>query len=283
MAGTNVAGTSICNFCSIPGHFIRECEVVEEAIRFRKCKRSPEGKVVLPTGAHVPHSITGAWLHDRVDEWHRQNPRQMAIQMYFEVTAAPPVLAPCHATTSQILQDCPGPSAVGHPGHMPAGVYALKWPFPPHPEVVITTPPPHKCGHAGPGNNLRGAATMPPASREGNTSLPKQDKAPASAPAPAPVSVPEIAQETTHLYASIPDTTYGVHAGPAWPVAREPGLGRHKPGYHNTAHIYDPRVAQTVYKQAMEMLITIMQRELLSLAPKMQTQVANATNRRRVP
>ena len=69
--GTNMAGTSICNFCGIPSHFIRECEVVEEAIRFEKCKCSPEGKVVLPTGAYVPHSITGTWLHDRVDEWHR--------------------------------------------------------------------------------------------------------------------------------------------------------------------------------------------------------------------
>ena len=279
MAGTNVAGTSICNFCSIPGHFIRECKVVEEAIRFGKCKRSPEGKVVLPTGAHVPRSITGTWLHDCIDEWHRQNPGQMATQMYFKVTVALPMSAPCHATMSQILQDCPGPSAVRCPGHMPAGVYALKWPFPPHPEVVITTLPLHKCGHAGPGNNPRGAATMLPASGEGNTSPPKQDKA----PAPAPVPVSEIAWETTHPYASIPDATHSVCVGPAWPVAREPGPGRHKPGYRNTAHIYNPWVAQTVYEQAMETLITVTQRELLSLAPEMWTQVTDATNRRCVP
>ena len=295
MAGTNMAGTSTCNFCGVPSHFIRECEVVGEAIRFRKCKRSPEGKVVLPTGAHVPRSITGAWLRNCVDKWHRQNPGQMAAQMYFEVTAAPPVSAPCHATMSQILQDCLGPSAVGCPGHMPAGVYALKWPFPPRPEVVITTLPPHKCGHAGPGNNPRGAATMLPALGEGNASLPKQDKglapasapapalAPALAPAPVPVSVPEIARETTHLYAFVPDATHGVRAGPARPAAREPGLGRHEPGYRNTAHIYDPRVAQMVYKRAMETPITVMQRELLSLAPEMQTQVADATNRWCVP
>ena len=155
---------------------------------------------------------------------------------------------------------------------MPAGVYALKRPFPPCPEVVITTLPPHKCGHAGPGNNPRGAATMPPASGEGNALLPKQDKAPASAPAPAPapvpVSVPEIARETTHLYTSVPNATHSVHTGP---TARKPGPGRHKPGYCNTMHIYDLRVAQTVYERAMETLITITQRELLSLAPKMQT------------
>ncbi|KAN0102406.1 hypothetical protein V8E52_011978 [Russula decolorans] len=72
---------SVCNFCSVPGHFIRECEVVEEFTRFGKCKRSPEGKVVLPTGAMVPCSIPGAWMHDRIEEWHWQNPGQTAAQI----------------------------------------------------------------------------------------------------------------------------------------------------------------------------------------------------------
>ena len=66
-------------------------------------------------------------------------------------------------------------------------------------------------------------------------------------------------------------------------MAREAGLERHEPGYHNTMHIYDLQVAQMVYKQAMETLITITQRELLLLAPEMQTQVTNATNRRCIP
>ena len=238
---------------------------MEEAIRFGKCKHSPKGKVVLPTGAHVPHSITGMWLHNHVDEWHRQNLGQMAAQMYFEVTVAPPVTAPCHATASQILENCPGPSVARRPGHMPAGIYALKWPFPPCPKVVITTLPLHKHGHAGPDNNPRGAVTTSPVSEEGNASPPKQDKG----PAPAPVL--EIAQEPTHLYTFIPDATHSIHTGPTRPTVKEPGPGRHKPGYHNTVHIYNLWVAQTVYKRAMETLITVMQRELLSLAPKMQT------------
>ena len=109
-AGTNAAGSGICNFCSIPGHFIRECEVVEEAIRFRKCKHSPKGKVVLLMRAHVPCSITGTWLCDRIDKWHRQNPRQMAAQMYFEVTVAPPMSVPSYATAGHSLVGCPEPS-----------------------------------------------------------------------------------------------------------------------------------------------------------------------------
>ena len=290
-AGTNAAGSGVCNFCGVPGHFIRECEVVEEAIRFGKCKRSPEGKVVLPTGAHVPRSITGAWLRDRVDEWHRQNPGQMAAQMYFEVTAAPPVSAPSYATAGHSLVGCPEPSVASRPGpgQMPAGVYALKRPFPPRPEVVITTLPPHKRGRAGPGNNPRVAAGKdlpagPSTSRapgEDNIPPPSQDQA--SAPAPAPTPAPELTHEPTHPYASVPDATHGIRAGPARPVAREPGPGRHEPGYRNTANIYDPRVAQVVYERAMETPITVTQRELLSLAPEMRIQVADATNRRRVP
>ena len=66
-------------------------------------------------------------------------------------------------------------------------------------------------------------------------------------------------------------------------MAREPGQGRYEPGYQNTTNIYDLQVAQTVYEQAMETPITVMQRELLSLAPEMWTQVANAINQRHVP
>jgi len=84
-SGTSAPGGSTCNFCGLPGHFIQECEIVTEYTRTGKCKCSPDGKVVLPSGAMVPCSITGNWLCDRVDEYHRQNPGQMAVQMLFEV------------------------------------------------------------------------------------------------------------------------------------------------------------------------------------------------------
>ena len=93
-AGMNSTGTGICNFCGVPGHFIWECKIVEEYMQFRKCKRSPEGKVVLPSEAMVPQSIQGAWLCNQVDEWHRQNPGQMTAQMYVEVTTAPTATVP---------------------------------------------------------------------------------------------------------------------------------------------------------------------------------------------
>jgi hypothetical protein len=46
--------------------------------------------------------------------------------------------------------------------------------------------------------------------------------------------------------------------------------------------VYDLLVAKTVYKRAMETPITVTQRELLSLASKVRTQLANATVQKRV-
>jgi hypothetical protein len=53
--------------------------------------------------------------------------------------------------------------------------------------------------------------------------------------------------------------------------------------YHNNANIHDPQVARAVYERAMEAPITVTQRELLSLAPEVRAQVADATVRKRVP
>ena len=84
-SGIGAPGGSTCNFCSSPGHFIRDCEVVAKYTQSGKCKHSLDNKVILLSGAMVPCRITGAWLHDLIDEYHRQNPGQMATQMLFKV------------------------------------------------------------------------------------------------------------------------------------------------------------------------------------------------------
>src|SRR5258708_11858771 len=53
VTGMGMPGPSACNFCGGAGHYIRECEVVNEYIRSRKCKRSLDRKVVLASGAMV--------------------------------------------------------------------------------------------------------------------------------------------------------------------------------------------------------------------------------------
>ena len=47
-------------------------------MRQGKVRRNVDGKVVLSTGSFVPRDIVGRYLKDRVDEWHKRNPGQLA-------------------------------------------------------------------------------------------------------------------------------------------------------------------------------------------------------------
>ena len=137
ITGTGTPGPSACNFCGGARHYIRECEVVNEYIRSRKCKRSLDRKVVLASGAMVLCGIMGAWLRDHVDEWHQLNPRQMAVQMLFEVMASATV--PPNDAAGQSTCSCPAKHMDQPSGMMPLGIYALAQQMRPHPEVVITS------------------------------------------------------------------------------------------------------------------------------------------------
>jgi hypothetical protein len=78
-----------CNFCGEPGHHMCDCKVVNEYVCLGKCKRNHENQVVLPSGATVPRSVAGVWLHNRINEYHRLNPNQQGVvQMLCEVASA---------------------------------------------------------------------------------------------------------------------------------------------------------------------------------------------------
>ena len=85
---TSVSGSSTCSFCGAAGHYMRECETVATFIRAGKCKRSTEGKIVLPTGAMALRGAPGTLLHDRIEDWHQRNPGQA--QMFYGIAGAPP-------------------------------------------------------------------------------------------------------------------------------------------------------------------------------------------------
>jgi hypothetical protein len=63
-----------CAFCGQSGHFIAQCLVCADYITNEKCKRNPEGKIVLPNRQYTPCSIPGQFIKDRIDEWHKRNP-----------------------------------------------------------------------------------------------------------------------------------------------------------------------------------------------------------------
>jgi hypothetical protein len=53
------SNTGKCNFCGEPGHFMCNCEVVNEYARLGKCKHNHKNRVVLPSGVTVPCSVAG--------------------------------------------------------------------------------------------------------------------------------------------------------------------------------------------------------------------------------
>jgi len=65
-------------------------------------------------------------------------------------------------------------------------------------------------------------------------------------------------------------------------MAREPMDRWQEQAYLTTAKVHDPRVAKTVFDRVMETLVTVTQRELLSLVPEIQTQVTDITVWKRV-
>jgi hypothetical protein len=83
------------------GHFGRECLVAVEYINAGKCRHDQQGKIVLATGTWIPRDLPGKCFKDRIDEWHRRNPSQLAAgQLMYNVLlqsvaqdSPPPVIA----------------------------------------------------------------------------------------------------------------------------------------------------------------------------------------------
>jgi hypothetical protein len=277
--GMTAPTASACNFCGVPGHYIRECEIVAEYTRLGKCKRSHDGKVVLPSGAMVPRSITGAWLRDRVDEYHRQNPGQMAASMFFEVATAPPQSTPYMDSYSDRYY-----SKI--PDHLHAEeatrIFALNRPTRSRPEIVITTKPPKHRRRVDSGENNGRASSSKTTAHITEEEDPEEEPE-VTSPAKKGKRV-EFAPEPVHPFANAPDAIHGASTGQVRPAAKEPIplIGRADPAYTTAAKIHDPRIAKTVYERAMETPITVTQRELLSLSPEVRAQIAEVTIKKRI-
>ena len=86
-----------------------------------------------------------------------------------------------------------------------------------------------------------------------------------------------------HPYRNAKDASYipvgNSQVNPASALAAQK---KHKPAYKTFPPIHDAKIAGDVYKRAMEVPITIMQQELLSLSPKVCSQVRDAMSTRRV-
>ncbi|KAF8190905.1 hypothetical protein BJ912DRAFT_849809 [Pholiota molesta] len=282
------SGDQSCNFCGGP-HFIRDCEVVEDYVRAGKCKRNIDNKVVLPSGVFVPRNIPGLLLKDRIEEWHRRFPNQLANGI---MTASTMMLNASHANEIYSHSTTPQPavrlSVADQIAHHQSAIFNLESRRPGFTPIIKTrnqrqqeanetarepTPAP-----------ARQAAASTSATRDAPPHLPQTTSRVSNARPATPPPSRLAQQEPEHPYRNANDAAY------APPQARNVGAPpdkanapRREPAYRTLPPVHDPALATKVFNQSMEASITITQRELLSLAPEVRSQYREATTIKRQP
>jgi hypothetical protein len=284
-SSTSAPRSTSCNFCG-GAHFIRECDKVEELIREGKCKRNIEGKVVLPSGAYVPRDIPPGLLSERIEEWHRRNPNQLA---------APTLLHTIGHTSSSII---PAPIPISKHAFqlstsdriatIEAELFNLRSRSVKFAPMVRTRAQKARAPTTDDSDDEDAAAVR--AARQPRIEEVEEDgiQPLAAEPVPAitePIAVPQPLIAPEHPYQKAKDAAY------APPVTRNVGAPfkapvaskKNDPAYKTLPAVHDPAIAVDVYKRSMEAPITITQRELLSLSPEVRSQVRDVTTTRRIP
>ena len=270
-----------CNMCG-GDHYIRDCPVVDEYVANGKCRRNIEGKVVLSTGAYVPREIPGTLLQERIDEWHRRNPGQLAAATLI------------HTIDKSLLYP-PQPayqlSSSDRIAHLEAELFALKARRSNFVPVVRTRAQKARSTNVESSDDEEEVPEKLPkkAATPKVVVLPpvKEKKGPVTDPEPRPATVPPATPneipESEHPFRGARDASYipPIDRSTTAPI---PQLGKKaEPAYKTQPSIYKASIATDVYSRTMDTPITVTQRELLSLSSEVRAQVREATTARRVP
>ncbi|KAF7350003.1 hypothetical protein MVEN_01301900 [Mycena venus] len=254
-----------CGYCSDLDHFINQCQRVLEDIRAGKCRRNTDGRVVLPSGAFVPRTIQGKDLRTRIEEWHRQNPGQLATaQLLVEVAvdhlSANPAYSPAPAQRTFTL------SAEDRIQMLEMEINAIR------------TRSQAKRALEANNRDEEPERTIPPP----NTRAAASPKAPAAADVapPAKATVTPAPKAPQHPFSDARDAAY------APPKERNFGIPPPKPSgpaYRTSAPVYNEKDATAVFDASLDSPVTITQRQLLSIAPEVRAHMREATTSRRLP
>jgi hypothetical protein len=276
-------GSGKCNMCG-GLHFIRECKLVDEYIAAGKCRRNQEGKVVLPTGAYVSRDIPGEHLRDRIDEWHRRNPNQLAAATLI------------HTIDRRIVYPDSDTSA---PAPQPVVTYQLS-----KTDRIATLEAElfHlRTKKIAPASNVQTRAQK---ARAPTVEEEEDEEAIAAAKDRQQIRAKEAAanrQATPQPSANITSTQSdelpvhpyrnardAVYAPPATKNVGVEDKGtpaipkKTEPAYKTLPPIHDPAIATNVYKRSMDAQVILTQRELLSLSPEVRSQFRDSTTTRRI-
>lgn len=264
-----------CNMCDGP-HYIKDCPTVNEYITAGKCKRNGEGKVVLPSGSYVPRDIPGTLLHERIDEWHRRFPNQLATAAMVHT-----IVTEHKAFTENSVPHCSYQlTSDDRIATLEAELFNLRARRPEVPSTIRTRA--QRAREPPPSASIEEVVPTPPVRHETPDVV-----APAAAPV---VEVVETERnvaaeiEKEHPFSKAKDAAYAppTDRNVGAPV-KAPAYKKPEVAYKTLPPVHEPSIATDVYKRSMETPITITQRELLSLSPEVRSQVRDATTTRRIP
>lgn len=275
-----------CHYCSAASHGIGNCPAAEEDIRAGKCKRNVEGKLVLPSGAFVPRTIPGNCMRDRVNEWHRNNPNQVARgtlsyaledgdyaptgSMLFEVSNGATMQG--NATTYTFTN--PDMERIQA---LEREIYALRSQRERVKFDGVLMPPRRTRGKA-----TETAPQEAPKERAEEADEDAEDPPRNLARAPTPPPAPPVPAVPEHPFARAPDATYLPPAQRN--VGAAPPKEAREPTYRNKALIEDPKIVERVLERTLRASnLTITPEELLAISPDIRSKMRELINTKRVP
>jgi hypothetical protein len=199
-----------------------------------------------------------------MDEWHRLNPEQTALQMILKVATAQSVTALVSESVSRSSMGCTTQYLGQCLEVSQTGSYALRQVPGPCPNAATAPWPARDIPAARGSKDIR--------SKGGNPSPFGQDAPPhfthgPTSPNKTGAWIEEV-KEPNHQYAPRPVAKVSQPAALA--------QRKHEQAYITTAKIHDDKVTLDIYNYTMEITITVTQRELFLLA-KLRTQVRDAT------
>lgn len=294
-----------CNFCGEDTHFIARCPTAEQYMRDGKIRRDHENKVILLSGSYIPRTILGRWLKDRVDEWHRQNPNQLAAAhlssntsptLFFGVTPVPTASVNVNATQSVPQISITPPTQITILKHddtvliseiaedIDSQVASL--------EAQILALNHQKIRIAGDGVAKRmgtrkrpaidgNALPVPTISSSTNNGKPTSAQAPDSTPPSAPAtSATDSVPPPLHPFDKAKDAHY---QPPKNKNFGSPPTKPKDPAYQTVAPIQNPKVAEDIFKRTLgASAVSISLEELLALSPDFRQKFRDATTPKRV-
>ena len=245
-----------CFFCGL-GH-ADPCKSIEEYLKEGKIKKNHENRIVLPTGSYVPREIQGENLMSRVDEWHKRNPSANTILINTIASADKP----------SNKQEAYRLSTTERIALLEAEIYNLRAKKPIPPSNVRTR------AQASRIEEIDEEEEVEQVRKEAQDKAKGKETENEGTTNKTPQRAPE------HPYRNAKDATY---APPTTRNVGAPDKGNTGPAYKTLPPIHDPAIATDIFKRSMDAPITLTQRELLSLAPEIRSQVRDIITTKRLP